>query len=93
MNDNITTHTVIREFKVEIERIDADDEDMECQYKASCPQLTGCTVHASSRDEAENKIERAIDVWIDYANRQLDSFDVDNLFRIISSLCHVSPFS
>lgn len=83
MNDNITTHTVIREFKVEIERIDADDEDME--YEANCPQLTGCIVHANSRDEAENKIERAIDVWIDYANRQLDSFDVEEMLGLIGN--------
>jgi predicted RNase H-like HicB family nuclease len=80
MNSNITTYKVIHEFEVEIERIDGNDEDIE--YVARCSQLAGCTIHANSRDEAKNKIEQAIDVWIGYANRQLDPLDIEEMLGL-----------
>ena len=79
MDDKITTHKVIYEFEVEIERIDGADEGME--YQARCSHLPGCTIHAVSREEAIKRIEQAKDVWIGYAIRQLDlvDFDIDDM--------------
>lgn len=80
MNSNITTHKIIYEFKIEIERIKKDDENIE--YQARSSQLAGCNIHADNIEEAKSKIEQAITVWIDYANRQLDSFDVEEMLGL-----------
>jgi predicted RNase H-like HicB family nuclease len=64
-------HEVTYAFKVEVERI--DDEEQDRRYEAYCDRLLGCRVHAKSEEEALSKIRRAIDLWIDFAgNRRED---------------------
>jgi len=69
-------YKIIHEFEVETER--DDDEDDERRYVAYCKGLTGCRVHASTETEVLEKIETAISIWLDFADRQMnDEFDVE----------------
>ena len=71
-------YKVTHEFEVEIER-DDDEENEGQRYTACCMGLTGCRVHASTEAEALDKIRTAIDIWLDFADRQMDDeFDVED---------------
>ena len=71
MTEEGTMHKVAHMFEVDID--ETDEEDKERHYQASCRQLTGCVVYASSRAKALRKIRQAIDVWLDLANRQCEN--------------------
>jgi len=70
-------HKIMHTFNIEIERDEYEDVDR--RYWACCSELMGCHVHASSESEALTKINRAIGIWLDYANRSLgDDFRVED---------------
>ena len=77
MANNATSHKITRIFNITVELDGEGDEDR--PYKASCNELTGCRIHASSEAEALDKAKRAIDIWVDFANRSLgDDFDIED---------------
>ena len=65
-----TMYKVAHIFEIEID--ETDEENKERRYQASCRQLTGCVVYASSKAKASRKIRQAIGVWLDLANRQCE---------------------
>ena len=69
-------HRMTYEFEVVVEE---DDEDIERRrYTACCSELTGCRVHADTEDEALEKIRTAIGMWIHFADRNMDQFNVED---------------
>ena len=83
MGDGLTSHQITHIFDVEVERNDDEEEDH--RYRADCGRLTGCVVYANSKAEALRRMKRAIDIWLDFANRQFADDDgsladmIDNL--------------
>ena len=74
-----TVHKITYAFNVTIDRDDDEDEDR-C-YSACCRELTGCHIHASSETEALGKMEKAIGIWLDIADRCIDDdFHVEDYF-------------
>jgi len=84
MPDETITNELTYTFKVEIQRHNDEDEDR-C-YQAECPRLTGCSVYAGSETEVIRKMRRAIDVWLDLANRQLTDDSSETEDRINNML-------
>ena len=70
-------------FKVKIEKI--DDEEQGRRYEAYCDRLSGCRVHAGSEKEALSKFKKAIDLWIDFADKLVGE-DVGEIEERIDSL-------
>ncbi|OGO02880.1 MAG: hypothetical protein A2Y91_06495 [Chloroflexi bacterium RBG_13_54_8] len=64
-----TSHTIVHKFQVTLTR--CDDRSRDWRYKACCRGLSGCTVHADSKAEDLRRIRRAIDVWLDLADREV----------------------
>ena len=64
-----TSHTIVHKFQVTLTR--CDDGSRDWRYQASVPGLSGCTVHADSKAEALRRIRRAIDVWLNLADREV----------------------
>ena len=69
-----TTHELTLTLHIVVKESDEEDEDR--RYMAHCNELSGCSVFASTEGEALDLMGRAIDVWFDSANRQMDEFDV-----------------
>lgn len=65
MTEERVMYKVTHIFEVEID--ETDEEDKERRYQACCRELTGCTVYASSKRKALQKIRKAIPVWLDLA--------------------------
>lgn len=65
-----TNHTISHKFQVTLTR--CDDGSRDWRYEGCCRGLSGCTVHANSKAEALRKIRKAIDVWLDLVDRELD---------------------
>ena len=80
MADGGTTYSVNHRFQIGIEENDEDEQ--ESRYQAFCTGLTGCQVRARTKAEALRKIRRAIDAWLDLANRTLGD-DVSSIIDLI----------
>jgi len=70
MNHQRTSRRVSHAFEVEIECDEA--EEGERRYQAWCRGLAGCWVYAGTRAKAVRKIRRAIGIWLELANRQME---------------------